>query len=120
MHISKEVIEDIARAKYRIVFMTPEMIFTSERFKRLWSTESWRRNLMAIVLDEAHCVETWGTTFRRTYGEIGTLRSKLPPSVPFISLSATLPLHVLGFVKSSLHYAADVPVFNVGNDRPNI
>ncbi|KAG0242698.1 ATP-dependent DNA helicase Q4, partial [Mortierella polycephala] len=67
------VIRDVAGGKYRAVFLTPEMIFKSKALTPLWSNKSWKRRLQAVVLDEAHCVSTWGPEFREDYYRIGEL-----------------------------------------------
>jgi superfamily II DNA helicase RecQ len=35
-----------------------------------------KKNLVALVVDEAHCVETRGEKFRTTFGKIGDLGAK--------------------------------------------
>ena len=36
---------------------------------------------MALVVDEAHCVKTWGDEFWMAFAEIGTLRSLISRNV---------------------------------------
>ncbi len=44
---------------------------------------------MALLVDEAHCNQTWGDEFRISFAEIGNLRSVIPPHVNIIGLTAT-------------------------------
>ncbi|KAG0355202.1 ATP-dependent DNA helicase sgs1, partial [Mortierella sp. AD032] len=115
-----DILSDLADGKFRAIFLTPEIIFESERLKPLWFKPSWQHRLQAIVLDEAHCVATWGTTFRTSYNRIGELRSKVPRGVVFIAVSATLPPMALYDLKERVHFNQATTIINVGNDRPNV
>ncbi|KAF9122328.1 hypothetical protein BGW39_009805 [Mortierella sp. 14UC] len=62
---TKNNISDIANGTYRAVFITPEVIFGSPSIENLWHDKDWRRRLMAVILDEAHCdMETMKRTVR--------------------------------------------------------
>ncbi|OAQ22105.1 P-loop containing nucleoside triphosphate hydrolase protein [Linnemannia elongata AG-77] len=100
--------------------MTPEMVKDRERFPKLWNMDGWRSRLLAIVIDEAHCIHSWGNSFRNAYSQIGDLRAKAPPGVPFIAMSATLPPNILHAVKTSLYFKNDVIIVKADCDRPNI
>ncbi|KAF9538177.1 hypothetical protein EC957_007111, partial [Mortierella hygrophila] len=111
--------KEVLNGVYRAVFMTPEIIFSANQLEALWDMDNWKKRLMAIVIDEAHCINTWGKDFRQDYDRIGDLRARVLPTVAFIAVSATLPEEVLGDVEKSLHFR-NVKIINVGNDRPNI
>ncbi|KAG0344852.1 hypothetical protein BGZ54_005734, partial [Gamsiella multidivaricata] len=119
-HLEHDTFNKLVNGTYRAVFMTPEIIFQSQRFKNLWQNDGWRGRLLAVIMDEAHCISTWGTTFRKSYGRIGDLRAKLPPGVAMVAVSATLPAKALQDVRSKARFRQDVTIFNVGNDRPNV
>ena len=36
------------------------------------------KSIVAFVVDEAHCVKTWGDDFRKTFAEIGQMQSLIP------------------------------------------
>ena len=36
---------------------------------------------MAIVIDEAHCIQSWGDEFRTAFAEIRNIRSIIPKRV---------------------------------------
>ncbi len=44
---------------------------------------------MALVVDEAHCIQTWGDDFHISFAEIGNLRSVLPQHLSVMALTAT-------------------------------
>ena len=45
--------------KYQIVFISPESLFTGRRWREMLKDEPYRSNLIAFVVDEAHCVKKW-------------------------------------------------------------
>jgi RecQ family ATP-dependent DNA helicase len=118
-HGTHGTVNQLASGIYRAVFMTPELIFESDRLTELWKIRGWRDRLRAVVVDEAHCVSTWGDDFRPAYGKLGSLRPMVPPQVAFVALSATLPDDILNDVKEKLRFK-NAHVINVGNDRPNV
>ena len=44
--------------------------------------------MVAVVVDEAHCVKTWGDEFK-TFAQIGGLRSLISSTVNVMALTAT-------------------------------
>jgi RecQ family ATP-dependent DNA helicase len=110
----------LSAGEYRAVFMSPETIFGNDRFVSLWEKPGWRSRVQAVVIDEAHCISTWGADFRTDYALIGDLRCKVPPGVAFIAVSATLHGRILDDVIKSLHFSKDVPVVRANTDRPNV
>lgn len=92
------MIRRICEGEFRAVFMSPEIIFgnspTSRLVQGLWHNTSWQDQLLAIVVDEVHCVEKWGTKFRREYARLGELRI-WSPGVPFVGVTATLTADAL-------------------------
>jgi len=79
------------------------------------------QNIISVVIDEAHCVSSWGESFRKLFGELGKLRSFIPMSVPFLATSATLPPAILLDVQLKLLFSMqDTFMINLGNDRSNI
>jgi superfamily II DNA helicase RecQ len=78
--------------------MSPEIIFgdspTSMLVRGLWQDTRWRNLLLAIVVDEVHCVEKWGNKFRPEYARLGELRI-WSPGVPFVGVTATLTADAL-------------------------
>lgn len=120
MVFHSDLVEQLASGRYRAVFMTPEFIFCkNSRVMDLWTMDGWQSRLQAVVIDEAHCVSTWGTTFRESYIRLGELRAKVRPGVAFVAVSATLPNGILEDLKRILYFRTH-HLINTGNDRPNI
>lgn len=73
--------------RVKIVFASPER-FVLPSFLNLIS----QLNLKMAVVDEAHCVISWGHQFRPEYAEIGNYLSKLnPPRI--LAITATASRH---------------------------
>ncbi|KAI7826864.1 hypothetical protein BC939DRAFT_501526 [Gamsiella multidivaricata] len=97
--------------------MSPEIVFQS--LVGLWTQPEWRKRLRAVVVHGAHCIGTWGLEFRKHYGLLGQLRSKVARITCFLAISTTLPPAFLSTVISTLYFK-NVEVVNVGNDRINV
>ena len=59
----------------------------------------YQQNLVALVIDEAHCVKTWGDSFRKAFAEIGDVRSIITSSVNVLALMATATKETYVIVK---------------------
>ncbi|KAG9072306.1 hypothetical protein KI688_000075 [Linnemannia hyalina] len=95
--VDGDVIRRICEGEFRAVFMSPEIIFgdspTSRLVQGLWRNTRWRNLLLAIVVDEVHCVEKWDK-FRPEYARLGELRI-WSPGVPFVGVTTTLAADAL-------------------------
>ena len=49
----------------------------------------YSERLVALAVDEAHCVKLWGDEFRKAFAQIGDLRSIIPTHVKILALTAT-------------------------------
>ena len=57
--------------------------------------------LLAVAVDEAHLISSWGRDFRKHYRELGSLRASLP-GVPFLAFTATASPSVRADIVASL------------------
>eukprot|EP00240_Pyramimonas_obovata_P000607 CAMPEP_0118943228 /NCGR_PEP_ID=MMETSP1169-20130426/37848_1 /TAXON_ID=36882 /ORGANISM="Pyramimonas obovata, Strain CCMP722" /LENGTH=594 /DNA_ID=CAMNT_0006888429 /DNA_START=243 /DNA_END=2024 /DNA_ORIENTATION=+ len=87
----RNILDDLYREvpTIKLLYVTPEGLAaeggrTHDAIQSLHS----RRLLERFVIDEAHCVSTWGHDFRPDYKNLGRLRSKYV-GVPMIALTAT-------------------------------
>lgn len=71
-----------------------------------------------LVVDEAHCVDRWGSDFRPSYGRLAEVRDQLgnPPTLAF---TATAGVKAQKRILESIGIA-DAKVFISDVDRPNI
>jgi hypothetical protein len=98
--------------------MGPE-IATSRRFaKQVLERETFRQQRLYLIIDEVHVVDQW-LTFRKDYGKLAHLRSRLPPSTRALGASATLDPATRAAVieKGGFRYPV---LINITTDRPEI
>ena len=102
----------------KLLYLTPEKIARStylmDRFREL----SDKNLLRAFVIDEAHCISSWGHDFRKDYTQLKMLRHQFP-SIPFIALTATATIKVKGDIAYQLALN-DPAVFQQTFNRPNL
>ncbi|KAH9009777.1 P-loop containing nucleoside triphosphate hydrolase protein [Lactarius pseudohatsudake] len=92
-------------------------------FKEIESLKFRRfvNKLRSVIFDEAHCISQWSGDFRPEYADMGRLHWLLPGHIVFHAASATLPRHVLDYVKSLLQMRPErTKEIRLTNDRPNI
>ena len=115
---------DLSRARMglqpfiKLLFVTPEKMVkdlnTRSLLKDLYNNEMLAR----FVIDECHCVSSWGHDFRKDYGQLGLLKAEFPQA-PILALTATARKKVADDTKRILRIQQAV-VFNSGYDRPNL
>lgn len=71
----------------RLLYLAPERL-QGEATQRLLETHAAEGRLVALAVDEAHCISAWGHDFRPDYRRLGLIR-RLCPGVPMLALSAT-------------------------------
>ena len=59
------------------------------RFHNMLLSAPYKEKLVVLVIDEAHCVKTWGDDFRIAFSRIGELQSLVPSHVNVLALTAT-------------------------------
>lgn len=76
-----------------LMYLSPEMISKSNQCKNAIAKLYKDGRLARIVIDEAHCVSSWGHDFRPDYQELNFFKRDYP-DVPMIALTATANEHV--------------------------
>ena len=51
--------ELVFEGRYQIIFLSPESLLTSSKWRDVLMSDMYQRNLVAVVVDEAHCVKKW-------------------------------------------------------------
>ncbi|AFZ35462.1 ATP-dependent DNA helicase, RecQ family [Stanieria cyanosphaera PCC 7437] len=70
----KQTLQAITRQKLRLVYLSPETLLSPS----IWEIISQPQiKINGLVLDEAHCLVQWGTTFRPAYTRLGIVRPSL-------------------------------------------
>ena len=95
--------------KYKFFYITPEFALTpqvSSCFKAM--TEN--KTLSRFVIDEVHCVDTWGSSFRPAYGQLIELRKFSRPVAAFTGTATNETrqqiIEKLGLCQPEIHQAS--------------
>jgi ATP-dependent DNA helicase RecQ len=110
---NREVLEQVAQSKVRLVYIAPERLARPETRVLLK-----RSRVGLLAVDEAQCISQWGHDFRPEYMSIGALRDELD-GVQVLALTATADAATRSDILARLFPRAP-RVFVHGFDRPNL
>jgi ATP-dependent DNA helicase RecQ len=80
----KQVKQDIADGKTKMLFIAPETLTKDENIEFFQSV-----NVSFVAIDEAHCISEWGHDFRPEYRRIKAMLDAIRREVPVVALTAT-------------------------------
>ncbi|KAG5735507.1 ATP-dependent DNA helicase hus2/rqh1 [Termitomyces sp. T112] len=104
--------------KPSLVYITPEKLKENNTANRLLG-ELYRSHCLArFVIDEAHCISTWGQDFREAYQHLGALRDQFP-DVPIMALTATATRNTVADITERLKLRNHIFLKQSFN-RPNL
>ncbi|MFC6314915.1 RecQ family ATP-dependent DNA helicase [Lapidilactobacillus achengensis] len=99
---------------YRFIFMAPETLQ-----QPVVQAQLRQLGLGLLVIDEAHCISSWGPDFRPSYLRLGQLRQQLRPRLT-LALTATANTRVRQDILTNLRLSPETFVYQASVDRPNI
>ncbi|UXU75875.1 MULTISPECIES: DNA helicase RecQ [unclassified Paracoccus (in: a-proteobacteria)] len=108
-----EVLRALAARELRLLYIAPERLASGATVPMLR-----RAGVLAIAVDEAHCVSQWGHDFRPDYLRVGALRQAL--GVPLAAFTATADAETREEIVARLFQGQAPLTFLRGFDRPNI
>lgn len=50
---------DVCDSVYQLVYISPEALLTNDTWREMLLSPVYQENLVAVVVDEAHCVKKW-------------------------------------------------------------
>ena len=57
---SEEILNNIEEGTvYSLVYVSPECVLSSGRWRNLLTSEQFRKTCIAVVVDEGHCIVNW-------------------------------------------------------------
>lgn len=80
---SRSRLAGLHRGQFKLLYVAPERLMLDSWAENL---KAW--NVVALAIDEAHCVSEWGHDFRPEYRQLAKLRTALP-DIPVMALTAT-------------------------------
>ncbi len=81
---NRMTLEQAIAGKFKILFISPERLANTD-----WRMYVSRMRISMVVIDEAHCISTWGHDFRPDYRQIVRLLVDLPDAIPVLALTAS-------------------------------
>ncbi|XP_003391654.2 PREDICTED: ATP-dependent DNA helicase Q-like 3, partial [Amphimedon queenslandica] len=112
------VIKRVISGNVPLVLITPESITTNPLFRGMLLSQKFKEGMVTLVVDEAHCIKTWGDNFRRSFSDLGQLRSSLP-KIPVLAVTATATHGTYDVVTKRLAME-DVVIIGLSPCRDNI
>jgi len=91
------IIQKAINNELKILYITPERLASLS-----WQNAVSKMNISFIVIDEAHCISTWGHEFRPDFRRIINLMQVLPSSIPVLATTATATLGVSEDIKKQI------------------
>ena len=55
----KAVIARVLRGDLQLLYISPENLLNNNNFRSMLLSSNYMNNLVALAVDEAHCVKTW-------------------------------------------------------------
>ena len=75
----KQILAAITRQQLKLLYLSPETLLSPPVWQKIALPEV---KIDSLILDEAHCLVLWGTTFRPAYRRLQVVRSSLLKSKP--------------------------------------
>jgi ATP-dependent DNA helicase RecQ len=70
----KQTLQAITKQQLRLLYLSPETLLSRPVWEQVAQPQV---KINGLILDEAHCLVQWGTTFRPAYYRLGTIRPAL-------------------------------------------
>lgn len=109
----EQALEKCVYGKIKLLYLSPERLQTE-----LFLTRLQQMKVRLLVVDEAHCISTWGEDFRPAYRQIVAIK-KLLPGINTLALTATATPQVRKDIELQLGLK-DVAVFEQSFIRENL
>ncbi len=110
---NQATMEQAVAGNFKILYIAPERLDNAN-----WQAHVTHMRISMIVIDEAHCISTWGHDFRPHYRRMVRLLSALPKNVPVLALTATANQRVEQDVLQQI--GEGVQVIRGTMQRPNL
>ena len=105
----------------QLLYCTPEKITESKRLQAKLQAAARRGLIGRFVIDEAHCVSSWGNDFRPSYRKLKWLRSsEFVKDVPVLLLTATATSEVRADIRRVLDLENGLEGFIGSFNRMNL
>lgn len=59
LQCDETAISRVMRGNVQLLLISPESILLNLKYRNMLTSTTYKENLVALVIDEAHCVKTW-------------------------------------------------------------
>ena len=101
-----------------LFFVTPEQLMNNEILMKILQELYSRNEIERFVIDEVHCLPSWGKDFRNDYMRLPSLRTTFPDT-PILGLTATATPKVVAELKERL-LLRNTLIFTTSFNRKNL
>ncbi|XP_028417784.1 ATP-dependent DNA helicase Q-like 4B [Dendronephthya gigantea] len=112
-NIFHELTKEIPQFKF--FYLTPETALTPS-VRACFEAMVLNKTLCRFIVDEAHCIDTWGQGFRPSYGQLCELKQF---NVPVVAFTGTATTHTKEKIIEKLGLAEPAVIQSTCN-RPNL
>lgn len=109
-----DILDNIRKNKYRIIYVAPERLNTSVFVELIKDIK-----ISLVAIDEAHCISQWGHDFRPSYLEIPRFINSLEARPMVAAFTATATKEIIKEIKILIGLKNPIEV-TTGFDRPNL
>lgn len=113
----KQTLSALMNGSLAMLYISPEMFQQSKTMQNNLTKLHDQGRLARIVIDEAHCVSSWGHDFRPDYKALVNVKGQLP-NTPIMALTATANEKVRVDIQGCLR--ANRRFFKQSFNRPNL
>lgn len=114
-----EMSDGIESGRLKIIYLSPEMLEYSGRFRSILEAQKRSGHIARFVVDEAHCISSWGHDFRKSYQHIYEIKSSFP-NVPIMALTATANEQTQQDIMGCFRNKSKTKVLIQSFNRPNL
>jgi ATP-dependent DNA helicase RecQ len=90
-------IQNAINNRLKILYIAPERQENS-----VWQEAVSKMNISFVVIDEAHCISSWGHDFRPAFRRIVNLMQLLPANIPVLATTATATVDVAQDIQNQI------------------
>ena len=109
----KAISDQLHVGTLKLLYISPERLFQQNFLEWIGAMK-----VKLFAIDEAHCISSWGHSFRPEYKKLNVIKQRFP-DVPVIALTATADRTVRGDIAENLGLR-DARMFISSFDRPNL
>ncbi len=105
--------QQLRHGELKLLYVSPERLFQQGFLDQLLEM-----NVCLFAVDEAHCISSWGHSFRPEYKQLSVLKQRFP-QIPVVALTATADRTVRSEIGQLLRMR-EPRTFISSFDRPNL